>query len=131
MSKITSQKFTVEGFNDQAGWIGKLFSPLNSFITQVVGAFQNQITVEDNLYAEIKSVSFVNETTNYPIKFKTKFNKYPKMVLVGSCIDSNGGYSSEHPLIQWTFGDGNLSISSISGLTLSSKYIINLLIIYG
>ena len=54
MAKITIQSFTVEGFKDQASWIGKLFSPLNSFMTQVVQAFQNRITVSDNLFQELK-----------------------------------------------------------------------------
>jgi hypothetical protein len=128
--KLTSQKFTVEGYQDQATWIGKLFTPLNSFISQVYQGFSNSLTVEDNLYQEFKSLTFVNETTNFPISFTTKFKKYPEMVLVGTCVDSTGAYSSVQPLVKWSYSDGTLSISSISGLTTSLKYTIKLLIIY-
>lgn len=130
MAKLTTQSFTTESFKDQASWIGKLFSPLNNFIAQVVSAFSNKITVNDNLFQEIKSFKFVNETTNFPLKFTTKFNKFPEMVLVGSCIDADGGYPSVQPLLNWTFKDNYLIINSISGLTTSNVYTIKLLIIY-
>ena len=130
MAKITAQNFTTEGYAEQSSWIGKLFSPLNSFISQVTIALTNKLTVKDNLYQEIKTLEFVNETTNFPIKFSTKFNKYPEVVLLSSCIDSNGNYASVSPLMQWSFKDNYLIISSISGLTASRVYTIKLLIIY-
>lgn len=131
MSKLNSQNFTLEGFQDQSSWIGKLFSPLNSFIGQVYNAFQNQITISDNLYQEIKSITFTNEIGNFPIKILLKFNAYPQFVFLGTCIDSDGGLPSVNPLMDWSFKDGILSINSISGLTTSSKYTAKLLIIYG
>jgi len=131
MSKLTPQTFTVEGFGEQSSWIGKLFGPLNQFIRSVYEMSNNQVTVADNLYQEIKSISLVYETSNLPLKFATKFNKYPEGVLLLSAIDSNGGNPSVNPLITWSYGSGILSINSISGLTTSSKYTIKLLIIYG
>lgn len=128
--KLSVQKFSVENFQDQKTWIDKLFGPLNNFMAQVYTAFNNQLTVADNLYMEFKSVVVVNETTNFPVKFKTKYNKYPEMVVVGKCTDANGLYSSVYPLITWTFSNQVLEIQSISGLTASEKYTIKLLIIY-
>lgn len=128
--KLNSQKLSVEDFQDQKSWISKLFSPINSFISQVYQGFNNQLTVNDNLFMEIKSVTFVNEATNFPVKFKTKFNKYPEVVLVSSCIDSNGAYSSVQPLLQWSFSSQTMHLDSISGLTASLKYTIKILIIY-
>ena len=130
MAKITTQTFTVESFKDQGSWIGKLFGPLNSFISQVVLALNNRLTIQDNLFQELKSIEFVNESTNFPVKFTTKFNKFPQIVLVGSCIDSDGGYPSVQPLLNWTFKDNYLIINSISGLTASNVYTLKLLIIY-
>lgn len=130
MAKITIQSFTVEGFKDQASWIGKLFSPLNSFMTQVVQAFQNRITVSDNLFQELKSITFINETSNFPIQFTTKFNKFPQMVILGKIVASDGSLPSEYPLVDWTFRDGYLVIDSISGLTASKKYTATILIVY-
>lgn len=128
--KLSVQKFSVENFQDQKSWIDKLFGPLNNFMSQVYAGFNNQLTVADNLYMELKSVVVLNEASNFPVKFKTKYNKYPEMVLVGKCTDSDGLYSSEQPLIAWTFADQVLELQSISGLTASKKYTIKLLIIY-
>lgn len=131
MSKLNPQTFTLEGFPEQGTWIGKLFGPLNQFIRGVYELFNNQITVADNLYQEIKALTIVNETTNFPLKFTAKFNKYPEGVLLLSAIDSNGGYPSVNPLITWSFSNGVVSINSISGLTASSRYTVKFLIIYG
>lgn len=128
--KLSTQKFSVEQFQDQKSWIDKLFGPLNNFMAQVYQGLNNQLTVADNLYMEFKSLQFVNESSMFPIKFRTKYNKYPEMVVVGKCIDSDGAYSSVHPLVTWTFSNQTLEIQSISGLTASKKYTIKLLIIY-
>jgi len=128
--KLSSQKFSVEQFQDQKDWISKLFAPLNNFISQVYTGFSNQLSVSDNLFMEFKSYTFVYETTNLPLRLKTKFNKYPEMVLIGKCEDSSGGAPSVAPLITWAYEENNLIINSISGLTASSKYTIKFLIIY-
>lgn len=131
MAKISSQSFSLEGFQEQKSWIGKLFSPLNNFISQVYSAFQNQLTIADNLYMEIKSITFINETTNFPINFAPKFNKHPEFVFIGTCIDSDSGLPSVAPLIDWDFAENVISINSISGLTTSKKYTAKFFIIYG
>lgn len=131
MAKLNSQNFSLESFQDQKSWIGKLFSPLNSFISQVYSAFQNQLTIADNLYMEIKSMTFVNEASNFPINFAPKFAKHPEFVFIGSCLDENDGLPSVAPLIDWDYADNIISINSISGLTASSRYTVKFLIIYG
>lgn len=127
--KITNRKFQQEDFKDQS-WIGRLLSPLNTFISEVYSAFQNNLSIKDNLYQEIKALTFVNESSNFPLIFRTKFNKYPEGLTVIFCQDSNGSYPSVQPLIQWSYSDGQISIASISGLTTSSKYTFKFLIFY-
>lgn len=127
--RLTNRKFQQEDFKDQT-WIGRLLSPLNTFISEVYNGFQNNLTITDNLYQEIKTLTFVNETSNFPLIFKTKFNKYPEGLSLIYCQDSTGGYPSVQPLVQWSFNNGLLSISSISGLTVSSKYTFKFHIIY-
>lgn len=126
--KITTQKFTLESYKDQASWIGKLFSPLNSFIGQIATIFQNNISVQDNLYQEVKEIRFLNENSYFPIKFKTKFNKYPQIAMVGACVDENG--QNTLTAMNWSFENGTFSINSLSGLSPSTTYAIKLLIIY-
>ena len=128
--KLSNQKLSIEGFPEQASWIGKLFTPLNQFISQVYSGFNNNITVADNLFQEIKSVTFVNDATCFPITVKLKFNVMPSFVMLGTCITSTGTYTTVYPLLTWSFSNGELKINSISGLTSNLKYTIKLLIIY-
>lgn len=130
MSKILSQTFSVEGFQDQKSWIGKLFGPLNQFILQVYQALQNNLTVSENLYQEILTYTVANETSNFPIKLSAKFKQYPEAVTLIHCKATDATYPSAAPLLQWDFNDGTLIINSISGLTASKKYTIKLHIIY-
>ena len=80
---------------------------------------------------EIKSMTFVNETSNFPINFAPKFAKHPEFVFIGSCLDEDGGLPSVAPLIDWDYENNIISINSISGLTTSSRYTVKFLIIYG
>lgn len=127
--KITNRKFQQEDFKDQK-WIGALLSPLNTFISEIYSAFQNRLSVADNLYQEIKTLSLVNETSNFPVNFKTKFNKNPEGLTLIYCKASDGTLPSAQPLIDWGFNDGILTITSISNLTASKKYTIKLHLFY-
>lgn len=131
MSKLNPQRFTSEEFPDQAKWIGKLFSGLNQFTGDVVNAFSNQISVQDNLHQEIKEIKFVNQGSDYPIKFKLKFNQNPRgLTPIYLLNNTTGEPSILQPWVIWTYADGQIRISDISGLTASNTYTIRLLIIY-
>ena len=132
MGQIAPQKFTTEEFQDQVGWIGKLFSPLNSFIGEVVNSFSNNLTVTDNLFQEIKEIKYVNSANNFPLKFRTKFLQNPRGVFPIYLLNNTlGSYSLAAPWVVWSYNDGQVTISDISGLTASSTYTIRLLVIYG
>lgn len=132
MSKIQPQKFTVEEFQSQSTWIDKLFSPLNQFTGSLVEAFNNQLTVSDNLYQEIKEIKYVNTSTNFPLVFRTKFAAYPRGLLPIYLQNTTlGSYSTLTPWVVWSYANNQITISSISGLTSGSSYTIRLLVIYG
>lgn len=132
MAKINPQKFTLEDFPDQRDWIGNLFSPLNQFLGDVFRSFNNQFTVEDNLFQEIREIKFKNATNNFPYKFRTKFNSTPKgLVPIYLFNNTTSAYATETPLVVWSYADQEINISQISGLTSNSSYTIRLLIIYG
>jgi hypothetical protein len=131
MSKLIPTKFTLEDFPEQRSWIGQLFSPLNSFIGDVYRSYSNQLSVEDNLFQEIKEIKFKNSANNYPYKFKTKFNANPKGILAIYLFNSDtGNISAEHPLLIYTYSSQEINISSITGLTTDTNYVLRLLIIY-
>jgi len=131
MSKITPQRFTTEEFPEQESWIGKLFSPLNQFTGDIVRSFSNGLTIEDNLKQEIKEIKWVNSSSNYPLKFRTKFSSSPKglhpIYLLNNTI---GSYSTLAPWVVWSYQNGEVTISNISGLTAASTYTIRLLVFY-
>jgi hypothetical protein len=132
MSKVNPQRFSTEEFPDQEDWIGKLFAPLNQFTGDVVRAFRNALSVEDNLYQEIKEIKWVNSTNNFPLKFTTKFNASPKgLTAIYLYNHTLSAYSTLAPHVVWTYKDGQVVISDISGLTANSTYTIRLWVVYG
>lgn len=132
MSKIDPQQFTTEEFPDQNDWIGKLFTPLNKLTGDIVRAFSNGFSVEDNLYQEIKEVKWVNSATNFPVKFRTKFNKAPKgLVQIYLLNNTTGAYSLAAPWVVWSYQNNAVTISAISGLTAASTYTMRLWVVYG
>lgn len=128
--KITPRKYTLEDFKDQS-WIGKLLSPLNSFIESVYALTQNNVSIEDNLFQEIKEIKFVNNAANFPLKFQTKFNKLPKSVLCIYCVATDGTTSSAQPWATWSYSNSQIQIDSLTSLTTDKTYIIRVHVIYG
>ena len=132
MSKISPAKLTLEDFPNQRDWIGPLFSLLNTFTGDVINAFSNATTIQDNLYQEIKELRFVNTTALFPLRFKTKFSSAPKGLMpIYLYNNTTVTYSTAQPWVQWSYASGILSISSVSGLTASSDYTMRLLVLYG
>lgn len=132
ISRLKPLRLTVEDFQDNRSFAEKLFSPLNQWFNEIYQAFNNQLTIGDNLFQEIKEIDFKNTSNNYPYKFKTKFNSIPKGLVSIYLFDKDlGEYSTETPLVVWDYANQEISISTISGLTLDTSYILRVLIIYG
>ena len=132
MSKLQPAKLILEDFPKQRDWIGPLFTVLNKFTGDLVLAFSNNLTVEENLYMEIREIRWVNSSGNFPLKFRSKFRTSPKGLHVVYLFNNTlGTYSTQTPWVVWTYNDGEISISDISGLTANSDYTIRLQVIYG
>lgn len=131
MAKINPTKFLLEDFQENKGFAEKLFGPLNQFINDVFLSYRNALTIEDNLFQEIKELKYKNDSNNFPLRFKTKFNTLPKGLLPIYLYNNTlGTYSTQTPWVVWTYQDGQIVISNISGLTASSTYTIRFLVIY-
>ena len=132
--KIKPQKFTTEDFQNDIEFASKLFGPLNQFINDIWISYNNNLTIGDNLYQEIKEIKFINSTTNFPLKFKTKFNVFPQGLNLVYLYDNTTGAMaspSTAPYIVWTFLNNEVIISSISGLTTNRTYTMRIHCIYG
>lgn len=128
--KLTPQKLSVEDFKEQSSWIKQLLAPINNFIESVYGLSQNGITIEDNLFQEMRDVKFENNAANFPLRFQTKFSKFPKAVLCVYCIASDGTTSSGQPWAEWNYSNSQIEINSLTGLTPDLDYTIRFHIIY-
>jgi len=132
MSKLTPQKFVIENFASQASWIGPLLSSLNSFFNDLVISSSNKFSIEDNLFQEIKEIKFKNDSNNFPLSFKTKFNVNPKgIILIYNYDNTLATCATQTPVICWRFSNNEIIIDSITGLTASTVYTFRLLVIYG
>ena len=132
MSQLKPQRFTVEQFQSQSEWIGDFFSSLNQFTNDVWVAFNNQLTIKDNLYQEIKEIKFVNDSANYPLRFKTKFNAFPQgMLSIYVYNNTLSSFAAVNPVFDWTYLNNEVVINSLTGLTASSTYTIRFWVIYG
>jgi len=130
--RLRPAKLTLEDFQAQKDWIGPLFQVLNGFTEDIVTAFANRLSVEDNLQQEIREIKWINSTTNYPLKFKAKLGTNPQgMTFIYLFNNTLGEYSTQTPTVVWSYESGIISISNISGLTSASTYTIRLLVIYG
>lgn len=132
MAKLNPQLFTLESFPEQQSWIGKLFGPLNQLTGDIVRAFRNQITIQDNLFQEIKEIKWANQTSNFPLRFTPKFSAQPRgLASIYIYNNTDQVYSSTAPHVVWSYDGTNVVISDISGLTSGKTYTIRLLVIYG
>jgi len=130
--QLKPQKFTIEQFQDQASWIGNLFGPLNQLFNDLWISYNNNLSIKDNLFQEIKELSFKNETNSFPLIFRTKFNQFPQGMIQIYLYDKTlSSFAAINPAIDWTFRNNEIVISSLSGLTSSHSYTIRFLVIYG
>lgn len=131
MARLKPQKFTLEQFQDQGDWIGKLFGPLNQLTNDIFLAFNNNLTISDNLSQEIKEIKFKNSTVNFPLVFQTKFNSNPMGINVIYIYNNTlSAYSTTAPHLQWIYLNGLIKITAITGLTADSTYTMRLHAIY-
>lgn len=132
MARLNSQRFTVESFKEQEKWISPLLAGLNQFFGEIIQSYGNNLSVDENLSQEIKELKFVNQTANFPIKFKAKITQAPKCLYVGYVYNQTDGSSTlaAAPYVNWTYVNGEIQIDSIVGLTTGKTYVIRLHVIY-
>lgn len=132
MSKLNSQRFTVENFKDQEKWISPLLSGLNQFFGEIIQSYQNSLTVDENLSQEIKELKFANQSANFPLKFRAKIQQSPKCIYVGYVYNQTDDTAvlGSVPYANWSYINGEIQIDSFLGLTANKTYIVRLHVIY-
>lgn len=138
MSKVpTVRRLVVEDFPDQKKWIGRLFDILNTFIINVVQGLSNQLTISENMLAQVDRVR-VRTALSYtadadlgqyaelfePAKYAVRFRGTPVFVILGSCVEVAGNkvVNFHGTTVDWSYQDGVVTINAVSGLKTSKQY---------
>ena len=112
-----------QDFPDAPAWISKLLYPIQLFMTSVISALTNKLTLQDNMACVIQKFSIVADATDtkntYSFPFLT--NSSP-VELTYSCTNADGTYTAVYPQLSWNYINGNIVINGIKGLTAGKKY---------
>lgn len=127
------KRIVVEDFQDQKSWIGRLLYPINSFFTTISQGMQNGLTFQDNLAAQIVTISFQNTTNAFPLFFKSTLSTKPIGLWIINVQDN-----TTSPLVLagpvtpvWQFVDASkqLELLNITGLITNNLYKISMIVI--
>lgn len=124
-------RFLVEDFPDQKDWIGKLFSPLNSFLRGVYQLLNKGLTFEENIAAQIHTSAFNNNTAEFPIIFKYTLGTSPTGCIVVSASDTSTSPSSlgaVFPTWEYDSVNNQIRITALTGLVTEHSYKVTFLI---
>lgn len=132
------RRLSIEDYQDQKSWIGKLLTPLNQFLDATVSALNKDLNVVDNTTSDIKSIQLSSvPTLNAPASVSWTKVIIPIAVMVGNIRLSSGANVSLSAAVQvqWQMSPDNKSLQIINVVgvtpTSSSQYILTLICIAG
>jgi hypothetical protein len=114
------QRLVMETFSAQP-WMEPLVNTLNQFMDEVVSSLDKDLTLTDNMAAEIRTVE-VDGT--YPLKLAYSLKRRPVSVLVGDVKRSDGVSITltDAVFVQWSYNQaGQLQIDNVVGITATSS----------
>jgi len=128
-----------EDLKDAPDWIVNLLTPLNSFMSSVYYALDNDLTFTENIASSVKTISFTTRSdysSASPVSdgFDTQnvFNPLkskPVSVQIVKITDlTNYNIITNAVTLYWEYLDGYIKIKYCTGLADSTKYELNLLI---
>ncbi len=133
MSKLpTQKKILKEDLKDSPNWINPLIDTLNNFMELVYGALNGNITYSENVYCFIKELTYKTPST-YPTMDNVEFMNTLKNKVTGVQVLQAFEKSTYTPAagpvyVPWVENNGDLVISSITGLAANKTYTIRLLV---
>ena len=121
-------KFLKEDFpKDFYEVADKLFPNLNQMSDQLNKLTNKQITVKDNLKAQIYTVSLTGAELTAGSKIKWEQNEQPTLVLVGTLVDKTQQVIVLPSFLLWEYSSKDSTIRiTLTGLVAADKYTITL-----
>lgn len=132
MSKVDPfSPFRMEDFPSQRDWIGKLFLPINTILTQVAAAMDAQVTLGENVPTFTKVIS--GNTLSLPQRFQFVGSFTPTQMIIaqatkdGTPIAMAGAWSINGDAITVSklyeiTEDGNIPISAGSKYSIALRF---------
>lgn len=131
MANIPTQKrILVENFPEkERKWLATLLEPINKFMEEVTSALNGNLTLNQNLAGEMKTI-LIDGT--WPQKFKWTKKTRPKAVMIGQHREITENHTTQvDPLyIDWEFKEGMIQINEVlnSGASTTNKFNLTLVI---
>lgn len=123
-----------EDLKDAPEWIDRLIQPINLFFESVYSALNRNLTLGDNVTAQIKNFTITAgaAATDNTFSFLFSIATKPRGVLVISCVQDEPVYTPLTGAVtvpSWRVNGDQVVIESITGLTNTKKYSISVLVI--
>ncbi len=123
---LSISRLSREEFKDAPAWFDRLLAWLNQFLEQTAFALKGNLTLEQNVAAQVKAFSVLagagaaDNTASFLCTLKTA----PRALLAGSVVQRGGNYVAITAAVSvfWRFENGNVLITSITGLTAGQTY---------
>jgi len=133
MAKLPQiKRLATEDFPDLEG-IEKLLQPLNEFMESIVLALNNQLTVGENLIGLEREITVRTDSGGDPLEVAafawTLRQRVPVHAIVTRVITRSGVAPVAATGVTWSFDGNAVKINDIFGLSPSSEYLINLIIL--
>ncbi|KKL93961.1 hypothetical protein LCGC14_1869460 [marine sediment metagenome] len=124
MAKIPVQnQLSRQDFPEAPDWITKVLYPIQLFMTVVIKALTNKLTLQDNFSLIINQVKFIAGATpaSNAIKFLWKLDRQP-VELTMHITRTDGVYEVVFPVPSWNLVGDSIEINGIQGLTNGVEY---------
>ena len=124
MAKISViQQLQRSDFPDAPDWLSKLLYPLQLFMTSVIGALTNQLTIQDNFAVATNNLTFVAGASDAlnTFQFIWPYTRQP-MILWIHATRTDCTFPPIFPIASWNLINGNISVNGIQGLTNGVSY---------
>jgi len=132
--KLPTQKVILrEDLKDAPSYVGGIIDPVNSFMQTTYQALNKNITLQENIASFIKEIVYKTPTT-YPagvedVSFQNSLRTRPIGVQVMQAYEKTSYVPAGGPVYApWIEDDGDIIISTITGLAASKTYVIRFVI---
>lgn len=129
----TQKKILREDLKDAPPWVNPLIDTLNTFMENVYQALNRNITYGDNINSQIKELQY-RTTASYPsaqepLEFQSTLKTKPIGVQALQVYEKSTYTAPPGPVyIPWVEQNGQIIISTITGLEADKTYVIRFLV---